>query len=81
MPSRIQLSRPDFCTAKSYMDSLGYVGRAVEAESRIKTKGERQTYCAACQLARWPEEQTTCPHFVRSEALEKFYEEEAKKTR
>lgn len=69
---------PAFCTAKSYMDAKGYIDRANEADRR-NAKGVTQTYCNVCKLARWPEEQETCPLFVRSDELEKFYEEEMKK--
>lgn len=68
--------RPECCTAESYMDKLGYGARSHEAHLRIKAQGHRQTYCAVCLLCRWPEEQKTCPRFVRSEELEAFYEAE-----
>ncbi len=58
------------------MDKLGYGGFFVEAEKR-RLQGEEQTYCANCQLAMWPEEQRTCPHFKRSDELERFYASEA----
>jgi len=68
--------RPDCCTAKSYMDELGYSARSHEAYLRIKAQGHRQTYCAVCLLCCWPEQQETCARFVRSEELEAFYEAE-----
>lgn len=70
---------PECCTAKSYMDKLGYVATSEEAERRMK-KGHKQTYCSVCLLCRWPEEQKTCARFVRSEELESFYEAESKLT-
>lgn len=69
--------KPECCTARSYMDKLGYVARSEEAERRMDKKGHKQTYCAVCLLCRWPEEQKTCDRFVRSEELEAFYEEES----
>jgi hypothetical protein len=57
------------------MDRLSYGGFFEEAEKRHGA-GDRQTYCENCKLARWPEEQRTCPNFVRSEELETFYAEE-----
>jgi len=66
--------KPECCTAKSYMDGLGYGACAHEAYLRIKVQGHRQTYCAVCLLCRWPEEQETCARFVRSEQLEAFYD-------
>jgi len=63
------------CSAVGYMDRLSYGGFFEEAEKR-HAAGDRQTYCANCKLAQWPEEQRTCPNFVRSEELEAFYAEE-----
>lgn len=66
------------CEAVTYMDKLGYGGSFKEAEKRASL-GEVQTYCQTCGLCRWPEEQRTCSHFVRSEELETFYANEANK--
>ena len=64
------------CEAVTYMDKLGYGGFFEEADKRMAL-GEVQTYCQTCGLCRWPEEQRTCSHFVRSEELETFYAKEA----
>lgn len=67
------------CTATSYMDKLSYGGQSEEAHLRLRCSKDRQTYCAVCQLCRWPEEQATCPRFVVSVELEEFYAQEALK--
>lgn len=63
------------CSAVGYMDRLSYGGFFEEVEKR-HAAGDRQAYCKNCKLAQWPEEQRTCPNFVRSEELEAFYAEE-----
>ena len=68
----IPLSTPAACGAITHMDRLGYGDATTEAEAR-HALGERQTYCQNCGLCRWPEEQRTCPLFVRSDELERYY--------
>ena len=68
------------CGAVGYMEKLGYGGFFEESDRRTAL-GEEQTYCQTCGLCRWPEEQRTCSHFVRSEELEAFYEDEKRKTK
>ena len=72
MKHNSELKSPVVCESVTYMDKLGYGGFFAEAEKR-EALGEVQTYCSHCGLCRWPEEQRTCPHFVRSEELEAFY--------
>ena len=83
MKARIQQQTPPAllptagspCSAVGYMNRLSYGGFFEEAEKR-HAAGDRQIYCENCKLACWPEEQRTCPNFVRSEELERFYAKE-----
>lgn len=71
--------RPPECTADSYMNRLSYIARSSEAHRRNRL-GDRQTYCAHCNLCCWLEEQRSCKHFSVDHELEAFYDAEEKKS-
>jgi len=63
------------CSAWSHMDQLGYLQWHEEASKRK----DKQTYCAVCKLACWPEEQKHCRKFKVDHDLESFYAAELAK--
>jgi hypothetical protein len=66
------------CGAITHMDQLSQHGSWQDEVDARYALGEKQSYCAVCQLCRWPEEQRTCPHWKPSPELDAYYEEQIK---